>query len=237
MKIPRKSANLIAALVAGVVFCVGIGLWIGIGPPFDGPKTTTTVVEVGRGSGTGKVTTETTQAPGGQGTKAKNPEKHKGQSKTTTKTVEKPSGYPSGKKTTTTEEGSRSFTERVLGKSGLALLQLGVIILAAFLAAASVQRVLVGDYALKIGPIEIGAAQESKEEVSQKLTADLADTIKALKTVEAELATVSGKQSKTKTKTAKILRSLAALELTVKEGLVAIDERIKELEEPKGVQQ
>lgn len=212
MKIPRKSANLIAALVAGVVFCVGIGLWIGIGPPFDGPKTTTTVVEVGRGSGTGKITTETTQAPRGQGTKAKDPEKHKGQTKTTTKTIEKPSGYPSGKKTTTTEEGSRSFTERVLGKSGLALLQLGVIILAAFLAAASVQRVLVGDYALKIGPIEISAAQESKEDVWQTLTADLDKTIKTQKAERAKLAKVGRKMSENTVTTAELASAVRSLE-------------------------
>jgi hypothetical protein len=84
---------------------------------------------------------------------------------------------PSGKVTTTIEQGSRSFTERALGKSGLALLQFGVIILAAFLAAAFVQRVLIGDYALKIGPLDLGAAQESKEDTTMDLTAKLTSAV------------------------------------------------------------
>ncbi len=54
--------------------------------------------------------------------------------------------------TTTTTESSSSFAERLLGKSGTVLLRLGLVALVAWLAAALLQRALLGTYSLRIGP-------------------------------------------------------------------------------------
>jgi hypothetical protein len=209
----RKTANIAALVTAAVVLLVGLGLWLKIGPSFDGPEKTTTVVEVTKGEGRGKTTHsfEVTSKPGGTGGDGAG--SAAGRESKSTDSVERPFGGLAGKKSTTTEEGSRSFAERVLGESGLALLQVAVILLAAFLAAAFVQRVLIGDYALKIGPIDIGAAQEGKEEALIKLGAELADNIKALKKEEVALAKLSRKYEGTAKKTAGILNSLAALDM------------------------
>ena len=52
--------------------------------------------------------------------------------------------------TTTTEEAS-SLPERLLGKSGTLALRLGLVALVAWLAAALLQRAILGNYALRIG--------------------------------------------------------------------------------------
>jgi DNA-binding XRE family transcriptional regulator len=54
--------------------------------------------------------------------------------------------------TTTTTEDASSFAERLLGKSGTVLLRLGLVALVAWLAAALLQRAILGNYALRIGP-------------------------------------------------------------------------------------
>ena len=51
--------------------------------------------------------------------------------------------------TTTTTEDSSSFAERLLGKSGTLLLRLGLVALVAFLAAAVLQRAILGSYSLR----------------------------------------------------------------------------------------
>ncbi len=52
--------------------------------------------------------------------------------------------------TTTTTEESSSFVERLLGKSGTLLLRLGLVVLLAWLAAALLQRAILGAYGLRI---------------------------------------------------------------------------------------
>jgi DNA-binding XRE family transcriptional regulator len=54
--------------------------------------------------------------------------------------------------TTTTTEESSSLVERLLGKSGTLVLRLGLVVLVAWLAAALLQRALLGNYGLRIGP-------------------------------------------------------------------------------------
>ena len=54
--------------------------------------------------------------------------------------------------TITTTESSSSFAERLLGKSGTVLLRLALVALVAWLAAALLQRALLGTYSLRIGP-------------------------------------------------------------------------------------
>jgi DNA-binding XRE family transcriptional regulator len=53
--------------------------------------------------------------------------------------------------TTTTRESSSSFAERLLGKSGTVLLRLVLVALVAWLAAALLQRAILGSYSLRIG--------------------------------------------------------------------------------------
>jgi DNA-binding XRE family transcriptional regulator len=57
-------------------------------------------------------------------------------------------GQPSVR-TTVTRKDSTSFAERALGKGGLLLLRLALVTLTAFLAAAVVQRVVLGNYGLR----------------------------------------------------------------------------------------
>jgi DNA-binding XRE family transcriptional regulator len=54
--------------------------------------------------------------------------------------------------TTTTTEAASSLPERLLGKSGTLALRLGLVVLVAWMAAALLQRALLGTYVLRIGP-------------------------------------------------------------------------------------
>jgi hypothetical protein len=71
--------------------------------------------------------------------------------------------------TTTTGEADRSFLERSLAAGGLLLLRIGVVAFAAFLAGAVVQRTLMGDFALKLGPLEIPQLKRAADESERAL--------------------------------------------------------------------
>ena len=81
---------------------------------------------------------------------------------TTSQVVQKTSGKKVDRTRTTTKEASSSFPERMLGDSGVLLLRLCLVVLAAFLAAAVLQRVILGTYGLRggtaAGPRRIPAA-------------------------------------------------------------------------------
>ena len=79
--------------------------------------------------------------------------------------------------TTTTEEAS-SLPERLLGKSGTLALRLGLVALVAWLAAALLQRALLGNYALRIGapPGRARKPAEHKLNGATPHAADEADT-------------------------------------------------------------
>ena len=68
-------------------------------------------------------------------------------------------------RTTTTKPASAPWVERALGNSGLLLLRVGIVVLAAFLAGAVAQRVLLGDYALKVGPVEVPALTAASDDL------------------------------------------------------------------------
>ena len=72
---------------------------------------------------------------------------------------------------TTEEEADDSFLERSLADGGLLLLRLGLIALAAFLAGAVVQRTLLGEFAVKAGPIELPARETAA--ISAKAIGDI----------------------------------------------------------------
>lgn len=58
-------------------------------------------------------------------------------------------------KETTTSPGNQSALDRSLSSGGLVLLRLGVVALASFLAGATVQRIMAGDFSGKFGPVEL----------------------------------------------------------------------------------
>jgi hypothetical protein len=57
---------------------------------------------------------------------------------------------------TTTADINRSAWERALDPDGWLFLRLLLVVLAAFLVGAATQRILLGEYAIKIGPLELG---------------------------------------------------------------------------------
>jgi DNA-binding XRE family transcriptional regulator len=70
------------------------------------------------------------------------------------------------RETTTTTEASSSFVERLLGKSGLLVMRLCLVAILAFLAAAIVQRVILGRYGLRAQPADIPAPAATTENAS-----------------------------------------------------------------------
>jgi DNA-binding XRE family transcriptional regulator len=72
--------------------------------------------------------------------------------------------------TTTTTEASSSFVERLLGKSGLLVMRFCLVAIAAFLAAAIVQRVILGRYGLR-DPARIPAPAATSENASNGTSA------------------------------------------------------------------
>jgi DNA-binding XRE family transcriptional regulator len=75
----------------------------------------------------------------------------------TTQTVERRTPGERVETTTTTTEASSSFAERLLGRSGLLLVRLALVALLAFLAAAVLQRAILGSYGLQARPAGLGA--------------------------------------------------------------------------------
>jgi DNA-binding XRE family transcriptional regulator len=70
---------------------------------------------------------------------------------TTTQIVQKTAGKKVDRTRTTVTEDSSSFPERLLGDSGTLLFRLALVALAAFLAAAVLQRAILGSYGLRVG--------------------------------------------------------------------------------------
>jgi HTH-type transcriptional regulator / antitoxin HipB len=68
---------------------------------------------------------------------------------TTTQIVQETSGKKVDRTRTTTKEDSSSFAERVLGDGGVLLFRLALVALAAYLAAAVLQRAILGEYGLR----------------------------------------------------------------------------------------
>lgn len=111
------------------------------------PKSTTTVTtaEVGEVAGGKKTTTVVTEEKGKE-------------TKRVTTTENQPRSPRQPEKTVTTVgSGERGLLERVLGDAGLVILQIGAVLLAAFLAAALIQRAILGQYAIKVGALELPA--------------------------------------------------------------------------------
>lgn len=202
--INKQLATYVAFAVFLVLLIAGINLMIAVGPSFDPPEKHTTVVEVSKGAGTGKRTNSIARDH--------EPPK-KSNKKSVTTTLEKPTGAPSAKRTTTTEEGSRSFLERALGESGLIGLQVAIVVLASFLAAALVQKALVGDFSIKVGNlIELAAVGDAAASPIIALTAEVTDLAKASKEHKEKLEALSKLVQEGNVGSAELARKIAELQ-------------------------
>jgi hypothetical protein len=67
---------------------------------------------------------------------------------------------------TVTGAQTEDFAERTLGTAGLWILRALLVVLAAFLTGAAVQRVLLGEFALKVGGFEVPPLREATEDPS-----------------------------------------------------------------------
>jgi hypothetical protein len=205
--VDRKRANLAAAVVAVVVFVMGIIVIPG-DHSIERSTTTTTVAKSETPTKRSVVTIHKVLHSGGR---------KRSTTDTTTRTAT-PAVPASTEKTTVV--GGRSFAERLLGEGGVVFLQIGVVLLAALIAAAAVQRVLMGQY----GGVKAGAfGIEELAATSDKSVAELQTAMKSLqKATRTELASIkkdlqsfhgelaSGKEASTATD-AKLSEQLAIL--------------------------
>jgi hypothetical protein len=161
----RDQANRIAAGVALLVFVVVL-VFVDREGDFDQPRTVTMEIStVQPAPPSQKVTTSVTRAGG----------RRAGSTRTTE--AEQPSATPATRRTTTTEIEPRSFLERVLGDKVIEFL---IALLAAFLAGAIVQRVLLGRYggsrAAGLGAAEIAdAAADAQKKLPAEIAAAITD--------------------------------------------------------------
>lgn len=164
------------ALGAAVLAFAGFATFIvtSAGGPGN-PKATTTVTESGkpRPRATHKRTLEITRGPDGATRKI-------------TRIREGPPAGQPKKTTSTVEEGERTFLERILGEGGLQILQWALALFGAFLVGALVQKVLLGDYSIKIGSLEIAAAAKASAKGLEELNAKLTAEVAAVETANAE---------------------------------------------------
>lgn len=165
------------ALAGAVMAFAGFAALIvtSAGGPGD-PKATTTVTESGkpRPRAIHKRTLEITRGPDGETRKI-------------TRTREGPPPGQQRKTTSTVEEGERTFLERILGDGGLRILQWALALFGAFLVGALIQKVLLGDYSIKLGSLEIAAATKASAKGIEELSARLTAEVKAI-----EAANVKG---------------------------------------------
>jgi hypothetical protein len=159
----RTFVDVVAAIVAVAIAFVAI-IVIANDSDLAGPKTTTVVSKdaIAASGGTRKTTNVVTKGPHGKLSR--------------TVTREKNSATPAkpAETTTTTEDGQRTFLERILGNGGLVILQIAVAVIAAFLAGAIVQRVLLGEYGgFKFGNFELSSVARASSTSVEKLGDDL----------------------------------------------------------------
>jgi hypothetical protein len=163
----REAANKLA-IAAFVLALVLAGVFVLSGDSLSATKTTVvTNSKVPKVAGSTNKTTVVKRIPG-------TPTE-------TTKTTERvgPTAAKPESVTSTTETAAPSFLERALGDGGLDVLRLGVILLAAFLAAAVAQRLALGEFHVKIGTFELGAvaggATAAADAVEKKLSTKLTE--------------------------------------------------------------
>jgi hypothetical protein len=156
----RGTANILSAVL--VVLVAGIGVVkVLCDSRVTAPQSTTTVTSGATPAvpASRKITVATARKDTG------------GVSRTTT--VERQSGSPKRgpQTTTTTQAGERTFVERALGDGGLVAIQIGAALLVAFLAGALLQKVLLGDYSIKLGSLELAVIADASANLTEAVQA------------------------------------------------------------------
>jgi hypothetical protein len=215
----RASANLVAMVVFFGVLLAGAGV-VGANHHVEHPTMTTTVTKSAvAASTTSRRSTEVVGAG-----------KRRAKATTTTSKTTVPATPQSTE--TTSVHGGRSLIERLLGDSGIVFLQIGVVLLAAFIAAAAIQRVLIGQFGgFKLGALEVGEVANASDETIQKLQT-------ALTTVQQEsskrLAAVKADVKTMRTRLAKATKESSALDSQLSDQLSLITSRLASVEEKLG---
>lgn len=212
----RGTANLIAVVVFFAVLLVGAAV-IGANHRVEHPTTTTTVTKSAvAASNTSQRSTQLVAGARGRP-----------QARTTTTTISKTPASPESTETTKVS-GGRSLIERLLGDSGVVFLQIAVVLLAAFIAAAAIQRVLVGQFGgLKVGSLEVSEIANVSDESVAKLQAALAaaqqESSKKLGAVKADVKTI-------RTRLARTTKESSALDSELSSQLSLIASRLANVE-------
>jgi hypothetical protein len=114
---------------------------------------------------------------------------------------------PSTEVTATKNEADDSFLERALGPGGLIVFRFAIVAFAAFIAGAVVQRTVMGQFAIKLGVLELGELQAATTDS----VAELKKTTDSLAATQARLARLVGSKEK------KTRATMEALSAQVKE--------------------
>jgi len=170
----------------------GIALVLTSAPSFDKPETTTTV-RVVKGPGAHRQIREsrTGLTSGAAGAPSQKFHQRSVRSK-----EERPDGGLARQKTTL-ETQPRSFLESAVGDIGLYALQIAVVFLGAFVAAAIAYRVIVGDFGFSLGALDLNtnaavvAARINSTRYDGELTKGLEEVGARMKVVEESLEKVA----------------------------------------------
>jgi len=165
------AANIASWCIAGLVALVGLALVVYQAQKHSGdliqnpyaPHLTTATV------------TKTTTQPKTVTTTTEKDENGSGRAVTTE--VRRSAG-PTTDRTVTRAPVNDSVLERSVAGGLIVLLQIGIVVLAAFLAGAAAQRIVLARYAVKIGTLEIGDLPEAAD-ASNKAIQDLRQSFEA----------------------------------------------------------
>ena len=98
--------------------------------------------------------------------------------KTTTENKSTRTGTGSTERREVTTASKETTVERALGQPGLWLVRLLIVVLVAFFSGAAVQRILLGEFSLKIGPVEVPPLPAVPPEPLSSVPEQLVDALK-----------------------------------------------------------
>lgn len=210
MVVSSKTANIWAMIAFFGVLVVG-GTALALSPSVDHPPATTTVT---KSASPATRTSEKSVVVNRTGKKL---------TKTTTTKTSTAGATPQATDTTTVDS-ERSFFERMLGGTGVVFLQISVILLAAFLAGAALQRVLLGKFGgLKLGALEISEIATASDEAIASLSA-------AIAALDAKAAMIQSDAAKTRTRLEKVRTESRTEDLETTQNLKRVASRLRAVE-------
>ena len=147
--IHKRTADIVAGVVALIVLIAGTTLVL-VSSGVSAPKTTTTVAK-----------SAVARVPSASRTVVVTRERGRGTRVVTRQSA--PIAPQPRKVTTTTTANDRTFIERMLGDEGLGFIKLAIVVLAAFLSGALVQRAILGQYGVTVGGFGLPQLQETAD--------------------------------------------------------------------------